>query len=129
LPETLANADLEGCGLARSRATAIRSFARAVAADEVRLDRSVGLETLIGSLTSLGGIDAATAEYLALRLGELDAFPVGGSSKLGVSGQATQIAVAPSEDAERWRPWRALAATQLWFAGLLSVGQELRGAA
>ena len=129
LPETLANADLEACGLARSRATAIRSFARAVAADEVRLDRSVGLETLIGSLTSLGGIDAATAEYLALRLGELDAFPVGGTSKLGVSGQATQIAVAPSEDAERWRPWRALAATQLWFAGLLSVEQELRGAA
>jgi AraC family transcriptional regulator of adaptative response / DNA-3-methyladenine glycosylase II len=96
----------------------------------VRLDRSVGLETLIGSLTSLGGIDAATAEYLALRLGELDAFPVGVTHKLGAtSGQAAQIAVAPSEDAERWRPWRALAATQLWFAGLLSVEQELRGAA
>jgi AraC family transcriptional regulator of adaptative response / DNA-3-methyladenine glycosylase II len=47
-PATLANADLEACGLARSRATAIRTFARAVAADEVRLDRSVGLETLIG---------------------------------------------------------------------------------
>jgi 3-methyladenine DNA glycosylase/8-oxoguanine DNA glycosylase len=111
-PATLAAADLEACGLARPRADAVRAFAGAVAADEVRLDRSVGLEALIGSLTSLGGIEACTAEYLALRLGELDAFPA-----------------APGEHGERWRPWRALAATQLWFADQRSVRHELRGAA
>jgi AraC family transcriptional regulator of adaptative response / DNA-3-methyladenine glycosylase II len=123
-PAMLAAADLETCGLARPRAEAVRAFARAVVADEVRLDRSVGLERLIGSLTSLGGIDACTAEYLALRLGELDAFPAG-----GVAGQAAQIAVPASEHAERWRPWRALAATQLWFADRISVEQPARGAA
>jgi AraC family transcriptional regulator, regulatory protein of adaptative response / DNA-3-methyladenine glycosylase II len=123
-PAMLAAAELEICGLARPRAAAVRAFARAVAADEVRLDRSVGLETLIGSLMSLDGFEVCTAEYLALRLGELDAFPVG----VGISGQA-QIAVAPSEYSERWRPWRALAATQLWFADRLAVKQHVRGAA
>jgi AraC family transcriptional regulator, regulatory protein of adaptative response / DNA-3-methyladenine glycosylase II len=111
-PATLANADLEACGLARPRAAAIRAFARAVADDEVRLDRSVSLETLIGSLAPLGGIEARTAEYLAFRLGELDAFPA-----------------APSEHAERWRPWRALAATHLGFADRLALEPQLRGAA
>jgi AraC family transcriptional regulator, regulatory protein of adaptative response / DNA-3-methyladenine glycosylase II len=123
-PAMLAAADLETCGLARPRAAAIRTLARAVEDNEVRLDRSVSLETLIDSLTSLGGIDVCTAEYLALRLGELDAFPAG-----GVAGRAAQIAVPASEHAERWRPWRALAATQLWFADRRSVEQPLRGAA
>jgi AraC family transcriptional regulator, regulatory protein of adaptative response / DNA-3-methyladenine glycosylase II len=116
VPATLAGADLEACGLGRPRAAALRAFARAVADDEVRLDRSVSLEQLVGSLTSLGGIDESTAEYLALRLGELDAFPAEVIPQRGVSGKAPQIAVAPTERAERWRPWRAVAATHLWFA-------------
>jgi AraC family transcriptional regulator, regulatory protein of adaptative response / DNA-3-methyladenine glycosylase II len=106
-PATLAGADLNGLGLAPSRAEGIRSFARAVDEDAVRLDRSVSLDQLISSITELGGLGSGTAHYVALRLGEPDAFP----------RQASYAAAAPGELVERWRPWRALAATHLWLAG------------
>jgi AraC family transcriptional regulator, regulatory protein of adaptative response / DNA-3-methyladenine glycosylase II len=129
-PQTLANAELEACGLARPRAAAVRAFARAVADDRVRLDRSIGLDGFVTSLTSLGGVDSSTAQYLALRLGELDAFPIEAAApKRVVSGRTPQISVAPSERAERWRPWRALAASHLWFADHLPAEQPVRGAA
>jgi AraC family transcriptional regulator of adaptative response / DNA-3-methyladenine glycosylase II len=102
-PSTLANADLSHIGLGRKRAATIRAFARAVAVDRIRLDRSVNLEVLVSSLTSLGGVDASTAHELALRLGEPDACPFG---ELVLQGA---------------RPWRALAATHL-----LAAEQQLR---
>jgi AraC family transcriptional regulator of adaptative response / DNA-3-methyladenine glycosylase II len=115
-PSTLAVADLGAVGLARTRAATIRSFARAVAAEELRLDRSVSLEQLIASLTSLAGLDTWTAHYIALRLGEPDASPIDD--------------LALEEQAERWRPWRALAATHLSLAHETHpLEQRLRGAA
>jgi AraC family transcriptional regulator, regulatory protein of adaptative response / DNA-3-methyladenine glycosylase II len=98
-PETLAEADLNGVGLTRTRAEAIRGLARAVVDDRVRLDGSVSLDALVSSLTTVKGLGSWTAHYLALRLGEPDAFPTTG--------------LVP--EAERWRPWRALAATHLWL--------------
>jgi AraC family transcriptional regulator of adaptative response / DNA-3-methyladenine glycosylase II len=105
-PATLAGADLNGLDLTPSRADGIRSFARAVDEDAVRLDRSVSLDQLISSITELGGLGSGTAHYVALRLGEPDAFPRG----------APDAAAALGELVERWRPWRALAATHLWLA-------------
>jgi AraC family transcriptional regulator of adaptative response / DNA-3-methyladenine glycosylase II len=104
-PATLADADLNGLGLTRSRADGIRSFAQAVAEDAVRLDRSVSLDQLTSSITELGGLGSETAHYVALRLGEPDAFP----------RRAPYAAAALGELVERWRPWRALA-THLWLA-------------
>jgi AraC family transcriptional regulator, regulatory protein of adaptative response / DNA-3-methyladenine glycosylase II len=116
-PETLAAADLGGLGLTRARQTAVRSFARAVAEDAVRLDRSVSLDTLIASITALDGLGSWTAHYLALRLGEPDACPI---TDLGLRRAlnrfAAETAAAMDALAERWRPWRALAATHLWLA-------------
>ena len=105
---TLAGADLAGLGLPRARQETIRSFARAVCADAVRLDGSVGLDELIGSLTAIDGLGSWTANTLALRLGEPDAFP---TTDLGLRRALDEPNVA-----ERWRPWRALAATHLWTA-------------
>jgi AraC family transcriptional regulator, regulatory protein of adaptative response / DNA-3-methyladenine glycosylase II len=105
-PATLAGADLNGLGLTPSRADGIRSFAQAVAEDAVRLDRSVSLDQLTSSITELGGLGSETAHYVALRLGEPDAFP----------RRAPYAAAALGELVERWRPWRALAATHLWLA-------------
>jgi AraC family transcriptional regulator, regulatory protein of adaptative response / DNA-3-methyladenine glycosylase II len=114
---TLASADLTGLGLTRRRSAAVRAFARAVAGDAVRLDRSVSLERLVASITALDGLGAWTAHYLALRLGEPDACPV---TDLGVKRalprHVHQSAAALGEFAERWRPWRALATTHLWLA-------------
>jgi AraC family transcriptional regulator, regulatory protein of adaptative response / DNA-3-methyladenine glycosylase II len=114
---TLADADLAGLGLPRARQETIRSFARGVAAGELRLDGSLGLEDLLASLTTIAGLGLWTANYLALRLGEPDAFPatdVGLRRALG--GPAPRSPATLTRLAERWRPWRALAATHLWIA-------------
>jgi AraC family transcriptional regulator of adaptative response / DNA-3-methyladenine glycosylase II len=107
-PTTLADADLAGLGLPGARQTTIRSFARAVSEGAVRLDGSIGLDELIGSLTAIDGLGPWTAHTLALRLGERDAFP---ATDLGLRRALDEPSVA-----DRWRPWRALAATHLWTA-------------
>ena len=116
-PATLAEADLAGVGLTRARADAIRGFARAVADGALRLDRSVSLDGLIASLTAIDGLGPWTANYLALRLGERDACPTGDRGlQRALAGHARRSATGFAELAERWRPWRALAATHLWLA-------------
>jgi AraC family transcriptional regulator, regulatory protein of adaptative response / DNA-3-methyladenine glycosylase II len=105
---TLADADLDGLGLSGARQETIRAFATAVAEDAVRLDGSVGLDELVGSLTEIEGLGPWTANTLALRLGEPDAFP---ASDLGLRRALDEPSVA-----DRWRPWRALAAMHLWTA-------------
>jgi len=113
-PEALAAADLGGLGLTRSREDAIRAFAGAVATDTVRLDRSVSLDRLVATVGELDGLGSWTAHYLALRLGEPDAWPLG---DLGLRRALHGNATSPhGELAERWRPWRALATAQLWMA-------------
>jgi AraC family transcriptional regulator of adaptative response / DNA-3-methyladenine glycosylase II len=133
-PDVLAAADLTGLGLTRSRAAAIRTFAAAIAAGTVRLDRSLSLDELIASLTALDGLGAWTAHYLALRLGEPDACPL---TDLGLKRALAGHGYAAEEVsgvAERWRPWRALATTHLWLADSAqhapaSSSQTVRGAA
>ena len=112
--ETLAVADLGGLGLTGARASAIRAFARAVAGDEVRLDRSVGLGSFAEQVVAIDGLGEWTAQYLALRLGERDAFP---ATDLGLRRALARLGGGSlPERAEAWRPWRALAATHLWLA-------------
>jgi AraC family transcriptional regulator, regulatory protein of adaptative response / DNA-3-methyladenine glycosylase II len=111
----LAAADLRGLGLTGARQEAIRAFARAVADGDVVLDNSIPLEQLVESITAIDGLGSWTAHYLALRLGEPDAFP---ATDLGLrralDREGSRAAVTTL--VERWRPWRALAATHLWMA-------------
>lgn len=115
--ETLALADLNGLGLTGARMLAIRAFARAVANEAVRLDRSESLDQLLASIVAIPGLGLWTAHYIALRLGEPDAFP---TDDLGLRRSLARLApengVALGQVAEAWRPWRALAATHLWMA-------------
>lgn len=121
-PATLAECDLDGIGLTRARARAIRAFAAAVAEDRVRLDRTVPLDELVDSIAGLPGLGAWTAHYVALRLGEADAFP---ASDLGLrralSNGGSPAALPSARElmarAAAWRPWRALAAVHLWSSG------------
>jgi AraC family transcriptional regulator of adaptative response / DNA-3-methyladenine glycosylase II len=115
-PETLADADVTGVGMPAARSATVRAFATAVAKGEVRLDGTIELDDLTASLVALPGIGPWTAHYLALRLGERDAFP---SGDLGLRrALATDGALAPATSvearAEAWRPWRAYAAVHLW---------------
>jgi AraC family transcriptional regulator of adaptative response / DNA-3-methyladenine glycosylase II len=116
-PGMLAEADLTGLGLTRARADAVSSFAAAVADDGIRLDRSVSLDSLVASITAIDGLGPWTANYLALRLGERDACPTGDRGlQRALARHVRRPAFGFAELAERWRPWRALAATHLWLA-------------
>jgi AraC family transcriptional regulator, regulatory protein of adaptative response / DNA-3-methyladenine glycosylase II len=93
---TVAGADLRAVGLPARVAAPVGAFAKSVVDGAVRLDGSVSLDVLIAALTCVTGIDATTAQHIAMRLGERDAFPLPDAAA-----------------AEGWRPWRALAATHL----------------
>ncbi len=111
-PEQLVDAPLEQLGIIGQRADTIRRLAGSVLAGDVVLDGSVPHEDLVASLVSLRGIGPWSAEYVALRLGEPDAFPAGDlhlRRMLDATNDRTAIARA-----EPWRPWRAYAAMHLW---------------
>jgi AraC family transcriptional regulator of adaptative response / DNA-3-methyladenine glycosylase II len=103
---TLARADLRAAGLPAKVAGPVARFAEGVAEKRIPLDGSVGLDVLVAALTSVTGIDATTAQRVAMRLGERDAYPAG------------DPALSDAAAAEGWRPWRALAATHLLVAYL-----------
>jgi AraC family transcriptional regulator, regulatory protein of adaptative response / DNA-3-methyladenine glycosylase II len=115
--EVLAEADLAGTGLTGARIAAIRNFASAVADGSLRLDRSRSLDDQLAWMVAVPGLGPWTAHYVALRMGEADAFP---SSDLGLrrslealTGSAMTSRLV-DQMAQRWRPWRAHAATHLW---------------
>jgi AraC family transcriptional regulator of adaptative response / DNA-3-methyladenine glycosylase II len=116
-PQALARCDLSGLGLTSARAGAVKGFAQAVESRAVRIDRSVTLEELISSITAIRGLGPWTAHYIALRLGERDAFP---SDDLGLRRALTGVTSTSSATIEEleqsWTPWRATAAMQLWMA-------------
>jgi AraC family transcriptional regulator, regulatory protein of adaptative response / DNA-3-methyladenine glycosylase II len=115
--EEVAGADMADLGVPAARLRAIQAFANAVATDAVRLDRSLELDCLVTQLCSLPGVGPWTAHYIALRLGEPDAFP---GSDLGLrralSPGAPLSAAALERLADAWRPWRASVAVRLWMA-------------
>jgi AraC family transcriptional regulator of adaptative response / DNA-3-methyladenine glycosylase II len=92
--ETLAEAGLPGI---------VGAFAEAVATGTVHLNSATTLDELIDSLMAIPDMDKSVAQRIALRLGYQDAFPLGSHLE---------------QRAERWRPWRGLAATHLEKADL-----------
>lgn len=104
-PERLADANITG--MPRRRAETIRILARAVASGEIDLD-TASTEELI----SLPGIGPWTASYIAMRLGNADAFPAGDLILRRNAGNLTEKELLHRADA--WRPYRAYAAMLLW---------------
>lgn len=101
-PERLADAEIGG--MPRRRAETIRLLARAVAAKEIVLGRD--------DLTRLPGIGPWTANYIAMRLGDPDAFPAGDLILRRHAGDLSERELL--RRAEAWRPFRAYAAMLLW---------------
>ncbi len=118
--EKLVEADLEAGGIPKGRADALRAFANAVASHELHLEARGRLEEFAAEISAIKGLGPWTAQYLALRLGEPDAFP---ASDLGLrralSGEPRGVAnpAVVARVAEGWRPFRAFAAMHLWMAG------------
>jgi len=108
---------LMDAGLTRARAECLVALGRATAdgaLPELSGADSVGDPSgFMERFTSLPGIGAWTAEYVAMRaLGCPDAFP---DSDLGLRKATGETVPARlREMAERWRPWRSYAAQHLW---------------
>lgn len=119
-PQVIAQADMQGLGLTRSRVTALQALAHIVIEDGLVLDRTADREYTMTRLQHIPGVGPWTASYIAMRaLGDPDAFPV---TDLGLRHAFAQQGVATDANsterrAEAWRPWRAYAAHHLW-AGL-----------
>jgi AraC family transcriptional regulator of adaptative response / DNA-3-methyladenine glycosylase II len=102
-PPAIYRGALEHIGLPEKRATAIREMALAVMRGEIALDGSLSHEELEERMKRIPGVGSWTAQYVAMRLGEPDAFPEG---DLYLREHALV--------AEEWRPWRAYAAMYVW---------------
>ena len=116
-PTAVADADLSRVGLPRARATALQTFAAAIARGEIDLTVAASLDEQVARLTALPGIGEWTAHYIAMRaLGDPDAFPAGDLGLRRALARGGRLP-APRElaaRAERWRPWRAYAVIALW---------------
>lgn len=99
----LALVSIAPIGLPQKRAQAIQNLAKAVAHGDLLLDGSLSREDLELGLTRIAGIGPWTAQYVAMRMGEPDAFPV---SDLYLRDHAAH--------SNKWSPWRAYAAMYIW---------------
>jgi AraC family transcriptional regulator of adaptative response / DNA-3-methyladenine glycosylase II len=104
---------IRSLGMTGARARTVLNLARAVAEGTLVLDRSADPVTSRGSLLAIPGIGPWTAQYIEMRaLGWPDAFPAG---DLGLRKALGGVSSVECEAlSERWRPWRAYAAAQLW---------------
>ena len=115
-PADIASADLDGLGLPRARAGALRALGAAVAGG---LDLTGPAEEVIESLAALPGIGAWTAQYVALRaLGEPDVLPAADLvlRRAASTNHEPLTARELEARAEAWRPWRSYATLHLWRA-------------
>jgi len=104
--DALADAGLEKIGLTRQRARSIRSLSERAARGEIIFDGSLDDAEFQARLLAIEGVGPWTAQYIAMRMGEPDAFP---------SGDLHLRSFA--KDSEKWRPWRAYAAMHIWMNG------------
>ena len=109
-------AGLAAAGLDAERARAVSLFATAVSDGAVPLDRSAGTARLTAAMTAIPGVTASTAEYVALRAGEPDAFPADDPVLRGMLARLPRMDRAGGCPPAGWRPWRAHAVAALWAA-------------
>lgn len=119
-PAALAQADVETLAMPRARGRALVGLAAAAAADPELFGMRRSLDEAVAALRALPGIGEWTAQYIAMRaLREPDAFPsadIGLMRALEGPDGVRPTAAELLARAERWRPWRAYAASHLWAA-------------
>jgi len=117
----LDDAQLAQAGLSRPKIRTLRAIAGACrnGLDLARLEQAAE-EEVHAALTEVTGIGPWTADiYIMFCLGRADAWAPGDLALQIAAQQALGLAVRPGTDemralAERWRPWRAVAARLLW---------------
>jgi AraC family transcriptional regulator of adaptative response / DNA-3-methyladenine glycosylase II len=116
-PAELAGADLSTVGLTGARLRSLTGLARAMADGDLVAEPGLHPDGAAGWLRDLGrspGVGPWTLAYLAMRvIHDPDAWPAG---DLVLRKALTWFGLDPTAAAERFRPWRAYAATHLWEA-------------
>jgi DNA-3-methyladenine glycosylase II len=117
----LSDSELRGAGLSRGKVRTLRAVSEAIAAG-LDLDKLAQApeEEVHAALTSLPGIGPWSADiYLLFCLARADAFAAGDLALQTAARTALGLDTRPSREelydiAERWRPWRGVAAHLLW---------------
>ncbi len=112
---------LRGCGLSRPKIRTLRAVSEAVESGLV-LDSLAGIAPAeaAAKLTAISGIGPWTADiYLMLCLGQADTFAPGDLALQIAAQMLMNLETRPTAKemaiiAERWQPWRAVAARLLW---------------
>ena len=115
-------ARLQKLGLSRPKIRALKEIARAVKRGDLALAAlgELAAEEAHAALTAVHGIGPWTADiYLLSCLGHADAWPAGDLALQEAVRLAFKLPARPTAKemlplAERWRPWRAVAARILW---------------
>ena len=114
--------DLKGCGLSTPKIRALKAAAEAVTSGSLDFDALAGAaaEEAHRALVAVKGVGPWTADvFLTFCLGHPDAFPAGDLALQEAARMALGLKARPDarrleKIAERWRPWRAVAARLLW---------------
>lgn len=113
---------LRAAGLSRPKVRAMQAMAAAVLDGSLDLDRldERPADEAHAHLVAVKGIGPWTADvYLLSCLGHPDAWPAGDIALQAAAGELLGLPARPTARemgplAERWRPWRAVAARLLW---------------
>ena len=130
-------ADLRSVGLSGPKIRTLRALSQAVAAEGLDIGALPGLDdaAVHAALCAVKGIGPWTADiYIMFCIGRADAFAPGDLALQIAAQHAAGLEVRPSPAelatmAERWRPWRGVAARLLWsyYAGIKgAVGAAAR---
>jgi DNA-3-methyladenine glycosylase II len=125
LPSTVMAASddaLRAAGLSRPKVRTLRAVATAITHGGLALDglEAASNEQVHAALTRVSGIGPWTADiFLMFCLGRADGFPSGDLALQEAAKMAMQLDARPTAPellaiAERWRPWRSVAARLLW---------------
>jgi len=119
-PSELLDLELDGLGIPRTKQATLKTVARAILDQRVKLTADQSFEMFRENFLALKGIGEWTVHYVAMKgLGMVDSFP---ATDLGVIKALTKKGRAPTkkeikETAEQWRPYRSYAALCLWNYG------------
>lgn len=116
------DADLRACGLSAPKMRTLRAIAEAAEFGRLPLDRvaEMPISEAIALMTAVKGVGPWTAEiYLMFYVGHADVFPAGDlalqeAARIAFSYADRPSAKALAEEAQRWQPWRAVAARLFW---------------
>ena len=134
-PEDIAHAsdaDLRAAGLSAPKTRTLRAIAAAIGEGALPLDSlgDLGADEAHALLTGVKGIGPWTADiYLLFCLGHADAFPAGDLALQEAARLAYGLDTRPTNKelvalAERWRPWRGVAAKVLWAYYCIAKSRE-----